>query len=218
MDSRGMQEAVEIELRQQDKDYELVNKLESREIFYYLSRYQRDYIQEIYDSGVDKTEENRKKLGGLLGTAIITGASIIDNSVFYPNSYIISLPVDILYPLNERADMTNGSNVFTNISVKPITFDEYNSNKDNPFRQPNIDKCLRLEGVSGHVIVTDESVVDNIYLDYIKTPLEINLTQDSELHESVHYNLVNGAVKLILGAKEDQIGYNTRSIEEERNK
>ena len=36
MTSREMQDAVEIELRQQDKDYEVKNKLESKEIFHFF--------------------------------------------------------------------------------------------------------------------------------------------------------------------------------------
>ena len=123
-----MQEAVEIELAQYDKDYELRNKLQSREIFYYLSRAERDYLQELYDSGIDKNEANKKKLGSLLTSVEITN---ISPSTFYPSSYSVTIPTDVLYTINERATINNGT-YLTNVFVKPISYDEYNINKDNP--------------------------------------------------------------------------------------
>jgi hypothetical protein len=213
MDARYMQEAVEIELSQYDPDYELKNKLESRQIFYYLSRSERDYVQEIYNSGVDKNEENKKKLGSLLLTTTISGGNIASNS-FYPSAYTISLPSELLYVINERAITSDESNIY----IKPISYDEYNTNKDNPFRKARIDKYLRLEGADQHIILTPNTTLTGVKIDYIKTPSGIDLNQNCELHESVHYNIVKGAVKLIMAAKQNQIGYSIQSKEEKENK
>lgn len=219
MDAREMQEAVEIELKQADKDYELKNKLESREIFHYLSRYERDFIQDVYKDGIDKNEDNKKKLGKLLSTASLTGASIVSYATFYPNSYEVAIPAGLLYTTNERANITINSIPLTNILVKPMSYDEYNLNKENPFRKPTNKKCLRLEGLENHIIVVPSgATLDKVYIDYIKTPLGIDLNQDCELHENVHYNIIKGAVKLILGAKQEQIGYQIQSKEEKENK
>lgn len=220
MNSREMQESVEIELKQYDADYEVKWKLESRELFYYLSRSQRDYIQEIYDFGIDKNEENKKKLGSLFVTTTITGLSIVDNSASYPDSYLVTLPTDVMYVINERVAVTKNDTAenLTNIHVKPISYDEYSVNKNNPFRKQTDDKCLRLDLNNDHIIITSNALLTSVYLDYIKTPLEIDLTQDSELHESVHYNVVKGAVKLILASRKDQVGYNLQSIEGDKNK
>jgi len=209
MNAIEMQEAVEIELRQRDPDYEVKHKLESKEIFYFLSRSERDYVQEIYDEGIDKNEKNKKKLGGLLLTSTITGGDIA-SSTFYPSSYVVTLPDGVLYVLNERAN----SDVF----VKPISYDEYNVSRDNPFRQPRIDKFLRLDGLGIHIILTPSVTLTKLSIDYVKTPLGISVNQNCELHESVHYNIVKGAVKLILAAKQEQVGYQIQSIEEKQNK
>ena len=217
MNSRKMQTAVEVELSQADPNYEAKNKLESKDIFYYLSRSQRDYIQDIYDSGVDKNEENKKKLGKLLvSTTITTG---IASSSYYPNSYTVDIPTNVLYVINERIKLTKvDSEVIDDLYVKPISYDEYSVNKDNPFRKATVDKCLRLEGVSKHTILLPEGVLNEVYLDYIKTPTDIDLANDCELLENVHYNIIKGAIKLIQGAKENQIGYQIQNKEEIENK
>lgn len=223
MDSRKMQESLEMELMQFDPFYETKNKLSSSELFYFLSRAERDYVNDIYVSGVDRNEENRKKLGALLSEAIIEGDDVIQAS-FYPSSYTVILPEDLLYTINERCTVDE---LNSNIYIKPISFDEYNTNKDNPFRRPVEDKYLRLDGmiVSGeetnrisHTILTPDTIITRVMVDYIKIPLGISVTQNCELHESVHYNIIKGAVKLILAAKQDQVGYQLQSIEETKNK
>jgi len=215
MTSREMQEAVEIELKQYDKDYELKNKLESREIFHFLSRYERDFIQEIYDDGIDKNEANKKKLGALLSTISLTGANVVSSS-FYPYSYEVTIPPELLYTINERADITTPDGTINNILVKPSSYDEYNVNKNNPFRKSTEVKCLRLEGAVNHIVIvpSNTTTLDRIQLDYVKTPLGIDIDQNCELHVNTHYNIVKGAVKLILAAKQEQVGYQISSMEE----
>lgn len=208
-----MQEFVEVELRQRDPDYDSKNKLNSREIFYFLSRAERDYIQEIYGLGVDKNEENKEKLGALLSTSIITGGDITSNS-FYPSSYNVAMPNTLLYVINERASTATESNIY----VKPISFDEYNTSVANPFRKARLDKYLRLQGLSNHIILTPNTTLTSVNLDYIKMPLGISISQNCELHENVHPNIVKIAVKLILAAKQEQVGYQIQSIEEKNNK
>jgi len=161
-----MQEAVEIELKQYDKDYELKNKLESREIFHFLSRYERDFIQEIYDDGIDKNEANKKKLGALLSTISLTGANVVASS-FYPYSYEVTIPPELLYTINERADITTPDGTINNILVKPSSYDEYNVNKNNPFRKPTEYKCLRLEAAANHIVIvpSNTTTLDRIQLD-----------------------------------------------------
>lgn len=219
MDSREMQYAVEIELEKSNPYYQLKDKLSSEQIFYYLTRSERDYVQDIYNNGLDKNEENKKKLGKLL--IAVTLNSGISESSFYPNSYEVLLPEDVLYVINERANITSDGESISNLYIKPISYDEYNVNKDNPFRKPTTEKCLRLEGVNLHVILLPNSgtqVLNEIYLDYVKTPLGIDLTQDCELHENVHPNIIKGAVKLIKAAQEEQAGYQIQDKEERENK
>lgn len=213
MTSREMQEAVEIELRQRDKYYETRNKLESKEIFHFLTKSERDYAQDIYDSGIDKNEENKKKLGNLLQIATISGADIVVNS-FYPSAYSVTMPDNVLYVINDRATTSESQDIF----VKPITFDEYNVNKNSPFRKTNNERFLRLQGNNEHIILTPNETLISLKIDYVKTPLGINVGQNCELHESVHNSIVTGAVKLILGAMRDQVGYNIQYREENENK
>lgn len=213
MTSREMQEAVEIELRQFDPTYEVKDKLESKEIFHFLTRAERDFVQDIYDKGLDKNEENRVKLGSLLSTSTITGGDIA-SSTFYPSSFIITLPSDTLYVTNERASTSSVSDIF----VKPISFDEYNVNKNNPFRMPTVEKYLRLKGLNEHIILTPNTTLASLKVDYIKIPLGINVSQDCELNENVHLNIVKSAVKLIKAAKENQVGYQIQHKEEIENK
>jgi len=220
MNSRKMQEAVEIELRQRDKDYEVKNKLQSKEIFYYLNRSVRDYVQGIYKDGIDRNEANKKKLGRLLVSTIIDSG--INIGVQYPYSYAVDIPEEVLYVINERALMTADLEEIGNLYIKPISYDEYSVNKDNPFRKATEEKLWRLEGVNQHIILLPNNgkvnVIEKIYLDYIKTPLDINISQDCELHVDVHPNIINGAVKLILGASQESTGYQIQDKEQKENK
>jgi len=138
-----MQEAVESELAQGDLLYVLKNNWESRELFYFLTKAERNYVQNVYDEGFDKDEKNRELLGNLLKTSVITGGNITTNT-FYPNSYTVILPTDLLRVGNERADITTSEGSLTDLMVIPILYDEYNVNKNNPFRKPTNEKCLRL--------------------------------------------------------------------------
>jgi hypothetical protein len=226
MTAREMQEYVEIELRQRDPNYEVKSKLESKELFYFLSRAERDYVQEIYDDGIDKNEENRKKLGALLVSGIISSGDITQNTYYektgFNSAYDVVMPDGILYTINERARFVYGGLTYDNIFVKPISFDEYSVNKENPFRRDNIEKCLRLESANRHtILLLYGGALNRIYLDYITTPTGIFVSDDTsgdcQLHESVHYNIVRNAVKLILAAKQEQVGYNIQSIEGKQN-
>jgi hypothetical protein len=219
MNSRQMQEAVEIELRQRDKDYEVKNKLQSKEIFYYLDRSQRDYVHNIYKDGIDKNEANKKKLGKLLISTILTSGIAVGTQ--YPKSYTIDTPEEILYVINERALITIDSVEIDDLYVKPISYDEYNVNKENPFRKSTDEKVLRLEGSNKHTILLPSegtNVLIKVYLDYIKTPLDININQDCELHIDVHPNIIVGAAKLILGASQESTGYQIQDKEQKENK
>ena len=66
MTAREMLVAVETALILDNPNYELENKMLSDEIFYYLTKAEMDYIQDIYSLGVDKNEENKIKLGNLI--------------------------------------------------------------------------------------------------------------------------------------------------------
>jgi hypothetical protein len=71
------------------------------------------------------------------------------------------------------------------------------------------------------VLLPSGAVLTLFYMDYVTTPNGIYISDDAsgdcKLHESVHYNIVKGAVKLILGAKQEQVGYNIQSIEGKQN-
>ena len=126
----------------------------------------------------------------------------------------------MLYILNERARFDQYSNY--NILIKPISYDEYSANKDNPFKKPRPDKFWRLKGpgeTNNTIIVpSGYALLYGTKLDYIAMPQGISNNTNSELHESTHNNIVTRAVKLILGAKQNQIGYQIQDKEDKENK
>lgn len=216
MTGREMQRNFGFELQERDPSFYLKNKLNSNKIFYYLSRYQMDYINDLYGQGPDMSEANKAKLGKMFVQSIITGGSITSNanySIGNVTGFDVVKPADLLYPLNQRGVLSSGE---TDVEVEPISYDFYNVNKENPFRKPTTVKLWRLDSPNSHIVMTNGGTLTSYYLDYIKMPTDIDLINDCKLDISTHWNVVKGAVKLLLGAKNDQTAYQIQTIEEKK--
>lgn len=170
--------------------------------------------------------------------------SYTDNSSL-PNGQFFNLPTDFLYPLLERADITftsnsgchtTGSNK-SNVKVKPVTYNYYNNNVDNPFKNPNDDLVWRYtlgQDVNGRETKRYELITDGTYtvsaykLRYIKKPRPIILAsnvsidgytgvQECELDSFYHRDIVNIAVDDALEIIKDATRFQTFKIQNNLN-
>lgn len=144
----------------------------------------------------DSSEHARKKLDPLVKHASpaisTTGANNITTA-----SYFTTLPGDFRYALMEYA--TTASTV---LKVKPIKYDSYLIEKDNPFKKPDTYLAWRLDygSTTQHELITDGVVVLTAYkLRYIANPADIDIFAGTActLASKDHEEIVNIALSLI---------------------
>lgn len=130
-------------------------KFDEYEKSYFLTKAQEEVVRELYTGknrfgeSFEKTEELRRLLNGLVVThkqplteQNYNNLALTDKSYFVP---ILDNVMYIIYEAVRLKDDSLGCYSGTVINVQPITHDEYNKIKDNPFRGPTRYKALRLD-------------------------------------------------------------------------
>ena len=101
------------------------------------------------------------------------------------NSKFFSIPLDAWYLFFEEAKLYAPNTCFHNkyVGVKPITHDEYNLSKNNPFRKPNKRKAWRVDiqltGGAKVVEIISEYEPTMYRMRYVEKPTPIILTDFS---------------------------------------
>jgi hypothetical protein len=122
------------------------------ELSVYLTTAQLEIIKNYYDplsnrkqKGFEATEKRRRDLNQLLKdyktTSTITNSSNIDSEAKF---YIV--PNDLFLIVNEKAKVTS-EDCYNNkiLNIKPKSYDEYDTQIDNPFEKPNEKVAWRLD-------------------------------------------------------------------------
>lgn len=201
----------------------------------YLTKAQEELVISLYNGknpygdSFEKTEEIRRYLSNLVGDAypaqILNSTakplSADDMHVFY------SLPADLWYVTYEVAQVNKGCTdsqgepVNTTMDIVPVRQDEYHKLRKNPFRGANDRRVLRADLADGVVELISKYAIQNYYVRYLRRPnpiiLEdlpngvtinsINKASDCELHEALHQEIIELAVRMALQSK----GINLRS-------
>ena len=117
----------------------------------FLTQSQEAVVYDIYRNGLDYSEEERKSLSMLkeYNDAPVPAAGN------YPNGYLYTLPVGLMFVTNERVDIEFNStsqyydyattHIKSDVRVKPVSDDYYNANIRNPNRKPCHDVVWRLD-------------------------------------------------------------------------
>ena len=224
-------------------EYDKVSNLsspgfEDDEISLFLTKGQERLVKRHYDpksnrlqEGVDSTEKRRKDLSELIADSIdINGVSKITVSANQKGAMLhgtfYDLPKDLMYVLSEHVLTNIGdcSDDLSVVKVKPVTYDEYNINIHNPFKQPYNELVWRLDfskvapntGRKRHELVTDGTYTIAEYrMRYLRKPNPIivsNLANlpnpktiegytgpmECELDSSFHREIITEAVALAL--------------------
>ena len=160
------------------------------ELSVYLTQAQLELVKNYYDplsnrkqKGFEATEKRRRDLNELVKdyktTFTISSLSNMDvNSKFY------IVPSDLFLIVNEKVKITSEDcNNNKTISVKPISYDEYNTQVNNPFEKPNEKIAWRLDlsKVNGSKVVEIISPYNisgslEYQIRYIKYPKPIIIT------------------------------------------
>lgn len=160
----------------------------------------------------ESTEELRRYLDSLVKTksydtpSTSTNIGVSNSSIFY------TLPSNIAFITLEQIifnDNTLGCFDGSRANVMPITHDEYNKIKDNPFRGPTRYKALRLDYGNHEVEIISKYKVGKYLIKYIEQPspivlenlpsnLSINgvsVQTECTLHPLLHRRILEMAVR-----------------------
>ena len=150
-------------------------KFDEYEKSYFLTKAQEEVVRELYTGknrfgeSFEKTEELRRLLNDLVVThkqplteQNYNNLALTDKSYFVP---ILNNVMYIIYEAVRLKDNSLGCYSGTVINVQPITHDEYNKIKDNPFRGPTRYKALRLD--TNDTKFTDEDIQSTNYVEII---------------------------------------------------
>lgn len=208
-----------------------------REVGVLLSKAQHSFLQEIFDpyKSIEETEKRRKDFA--LVKQPFTATLSASQTGVHTNGYLFDLPTDFLYTLHEEVVITHSDTCYNNniVKVKPVTEDEYNINKDNPYKKPSPKRLVwRMDfnnssssQVPRHEIITDGTFTISSYRGrYIKLPQEIvPYTPDGsttalvncELPAITHRPIIDIAVRIATGATnppEYQVKLNEQKLNE----
>jgi hypothetical protein len=181
-------------------------------------------ISNKYNKGFEASEKRRVDLKELIrdyktNSILNTGNNISNTSKFF------ELPNDIFLIIQEQATINSTlDNCISDkiVNVVPKTHDEYNIQIKNPFKKPDSNLVWRMDYSSQDSLQSAELIsiheITNYHIRYIKYPNPIILTdinsgdfvgenlrieglanaQTSELHESIHSEILNRAVEIAI--------------------
>ena len=196
-------------------------ELDEYEKSVFLTKAQEEIVIDMYNGknpfgdSFERTEEIRRYLSDLIKTYTTT-----DKKVGYTglskSSVFFELPKDdlwfITYESVNLKDDGLGCMNGEDISVIPITQDEYHRIRKNPFRGTNERRALRLDLSDGVVEIVSKYNVESYLIRYLSRPAPIILTDltenlsingisvktECELNPVIHRAILERAVKLAI--------------------
>jgi hypothetical protein len=199
----------------------------SAEIDYWLNRAQERFIKDrAFITGDVKRigfEGNQKRLDDIRTLIVqdFTDAFPVQEGAQWVQT---DLPADYLYLVNVRADIhlnrcaqVTASDAAEVVPVRVVDNSEVHTMNRNPFAKSQIDSPLCTISENDIRVYQDgESfILKGILADYIRIPedVDLSLSQDCELAEHTHQEIVDIAVKNVLEAIESP-RYQTNSAEQ----
>lgn len=205
-------------------------KFDEYEKSYFLTKAQEEVVRELYTGknrfgeSFEKTEELRRLLNNLIVThKQHLSEENYNNLALTDKSYLIPIFDDVMYIIYEAVrlrDDSLGCYSGTVVNVQPITHDEYNKIKDNPFRGPTRYKALRLDTNDNQptncVEIISKYSCDEYIVRYLKKLNPIILVdlgdsnvsidgktekKDCELNSILHEYILERAVDMALRTK-----------------
>lgn len=191
---------------------------------YFLTKAQNEIVVSFYNGNTssgesfESTEEQRRYLSNLVKEARLQPITNTSGLIIGigSNSKFFTLPKDLWYITYEAVDLSDAKcKALSTMDVYPVTQDDYNRTKRNPFRGANDRRALRLDLSDGVIEIVCKYTVKDYYIRYLKKPKPIvlvnlpdNLTIDGEsnkteceLHEALHQKILERAVAEALQSK-----------------
>ena len=167
-----------------------------------------------FEDSFESTEEIRRYLSSLIKTYTTTDKKV-EYTGLSKSSVFFELPDDLWFITYEAVNLKDdglGCISGENISVIPITQDEYHRIKKNPFRGTNERRALRLDLNNEVVEIISKYNIEKYLVRYLSRPAPIILTDltdnlsingisvktECELNPVVHRAILERAVKLAI--------------------
>jgi hypothetical protein len=198
-----------------------------------LTKAQEVFLREGFEpyNSFQETEKRRKEFANLVTAATLTPSA--SQTGVHSNGTFFDLPTDLLWTLYEEAVSSSTDPCKNGVDcwIKPVTEDEYNSNINNPLKNPycRIGRGMvwRMDfNTRRHELITDGSFTVSAYkLRYIKLPQDIipytndgttTAMQDCELDAIAHRPIIDIAVRIATGVTTPQ-EYQIKLNEEKTN-
>ena len=170
----------------------------------------------IYGDSFESTEEIRRYLDSLVKTTTYkTTDSVEDVTKLSNSSIIFPLPNDIAFITLEQikySDESLGCADGSVASVYPVTHDEYEVIKNNPFRGPSKYKAIRIDYGDNKVEIISKYNIGEYLIKYLSKPKPIiledlpdnlsiegySMATDCELNPLLHNTILTRAVQLAI--------------------
>ena len=171
-----------------------------------------------YGAAFEGTEELRRYLESLVKTKKYLSEDATESTGVNENSVFFKLPNDIAFITLEQVtfdDELLGCYDGSVASVYPVTQDEYEKVKNNPFRGPTKYKVIRLDPGDNLVELVSKYKIGTYLLRYLSRPNPIiledlpneltvngkNTERECELNPILHDTILTRAVQLALQSK-----------------
>lgn len=199
----------------------------------YLSKAQEEFVITCYDGKnqygylFEHTEEDRRILDSLIKTKDLQTSQISERvTSISDHSYFYDLPDDLLfitYEMCKFSSKDDGCIDNRKAVVVPTTQDEFHKIENNPFRQANGNRVLRLDYNDNIVELVSKYDISKYTIRYVSKPRPIilvdlpdglcidGISNESEcsLDSSVHRMILDVAVRMALQNR--SIGFNNNN-------
>ena len=187
----------------------------------YLTKSEEEIVLSLYNGknssgeGFESVEENRRYLANLVEDDTLEPVETSASGVSTTSKFF-ELPEDLWFITYESVSITGGKcEGSTTLDVYPVTQDEYNKVRRNPFRGANDMRALRLDISDGMVEIVSKYDITSYYLRYLRKPAPIVLIDlpdgltingessatGCELHEALHQRILERAVLMAMQSR-----------------
>lgn len=162
---------------------------------FFKTRYSRN---NLYKKGYEESQKRRDDLSKITTIAYLGKVDSVFNlgTLYSDEALSIDSGFSYSFHLNSEAK-TNGCNVWESLDV--VDLDTYNILKKDPFNRPDVDNPIATFIDKG-INVEPES--ESLKITCVRLPKDISETQDCELAEHTHREIVQLAVNLVIESVE----------------
>ncbi len=187
---------------------------QNEEIYLILNQAQERFIKQRYGTtnvkkfGFESIQKRTEDLKNVVKNANLTPSATSSDNISNLAQFV-TLPDDYWISVFERAKIQylncTGQLTTDTCWIKEDTHENYNFIIDNPYERPNKDKVVKLMAQGKAELIHSSDVTLLEYnLRYIRKPLDISDTQDCELSEFIHQEIVNLGITIGLEGIESE--------------